>query len=147
MSTRAQRLVRDYLNSSEGRRMPVATRRQFAKYASLAAALLTTRGAFADELTQTPGMTEGPFYPDRLPLDTDNDLLIVNDGITPGMGEVTHLSGRVLSPSGEPVRNAFVEIWQCDHNGSYLHSGSSNRDNYDNNFQGYGRFLTDVKGQ
>ena len=27
--------------------------------------------------------TEGPFYPNKLPLDTDNDLLVINDGITP----------------------------------------------------------------
>ena len=38
-------------------------------------------GAFAEQLTLTPRQTEGPFYPDHLPLDTDNDLLIVNDGI------------------------------------------------------------------
>ncbi len=123
------------------------TRRQFAKYLSFGAAMFTGSGAFADELMQTPAMTEGPFYPDKLPLDTDNDLLIVNDGITPGVGEITHLAGRILTESGEPVRNAFVEIWQCDNNGSYLHAGSSNRTKYDNNFQGYGRFLTDSKGQ
>ena len=123
------------------------TRRQFAKYLSFGAAMLTSAGAFAEELTKTPDMTEGPFYPDKLPLDTDNDLLIVNDGITPAVGEITHLSGRILDPNGEPVRSAFVEVWQCDNQGSYLHSGSSNRDKYDNNFQGYGRFMTDVKGQ
>lgn len=123
------------------------SRRQFLRNLSFGAAMLGCSGAFADELMQTPGMTEGPFYPDKLPLDTDNDLLIVNDGITPGIGEITHLSGRILSISGEPLRNAFVEIWQCDNNGSYLHAGSSNREKYDSNFQGYGRFLTDSKGQ
>ena len=94
----------------------------------------------------TASMTEGPFYPDKLPLDTDNDLLIVNDSITPAVGEISYLRGRVLSKSGEPVRNAFVEIWQVDNNGSYIHSGSDNRGRYDRNFQGYGRFLTDAKG-
>ncbi|MEO8268339.1 MAG: protocatechuate 3,4-dioxygenase, partial [Aureliella sp.] len=79
--------------------------------------------------------------------DTDNDLLILNDSITPAVGEITHLSGRLLSPSGEPIRNAFIEIWQVDNQGAYLHSGSSNRDQRDANFQGYGRFLTDAKGQ
>lgn len=109
--------------------------------------MLSCPGAFAEELQQTPAMTEGPFYPDRLPLDTDNDLLIVNDKLTPAVGEITHLSGRILTESGQPVRGAFVEIWQCDNNGSYLHAGSSNRTEYDTNFQGYGRFLTDSKGQ
>jgi protocatechuate 3,4-dioxygenase beta subunit len=92
-------------------------------------------------------MTEGPFYPDKLPLDTDNDLLVINDSITPAVGEITHLTGRVLNSNGEPIRNAFVEIWQVDNNGAYLHSGTSNRDRRDTNFQGYGRFLTDTKGQ
>jgi protocatechuate 3,4-dioxygenase beta subunit len=111
------------------------------------AAAFATPGLFAEELIATPRLTEGPFYPDKLPLDTDNDLLIINDSVTPAVGEVTHLTGRVLSPAGEPVRNAFVEIWQVDHHGAYLHSGTSNADRRDSNFQGYGRFLTDSKGQ
>jgi protocatechuate 3,4-dioxygenase, beta subunit len=59
---------------------------------------------------------EGPFYPDRLPLDTDNDLIIINNSLTPAVGEITHLSGRVLGANGSPVRNAVVEIWQVDNN-------------------------------
>ena len=104
-------------------------------------------GAFADELIKTPDMGEGPFYPDQLPLDTDNDLLIINDAITPAVGEITHLTGRILSGTGSPIRNAIVEIWQVDHHGVYLHSGSDNGDNRDKNFQGYGRFLTDSAGR
>jgi protocatechuate 3,4-dioxygenase, beta subunit len=103
-------------------------------------------GRFAEELTRTPAQTEGPFYPDRLPLDTDNDLLVLNDGITPAVGTITHLSGRVLDSRGQPIRNAVVEIWQVDNNGSYLHTASSGRAKYDANFQGYGRFLTGSTG-
>lgn len=110
------------------------------------AALFTTPGLFAERLQPTATMTEGPFYPDKLPLDTDNDLLIINDGITPAVGEITHLSGRVLTRTGQPVRGAFVEIWQVDHQGIYLHSGSKNRGDRDSNFQGYGRFMTDASG-
>ena len=110
-------------------------------------AAFTTRGVFAQQLTETAATTEGPFYPDKLPLDTDNDLLIVNDAITPGVGEITHLSGRVLTTSGQPVRNAFVEIWQVDTTGSYIHTGGRQPTGNDRNFQGYGRFLTDSKGQ
>jgi len=87
--------------------------------------LLTEPGRFADELTKTPAMAEGPFYPDKLPLDTDNDLLILNDALTPAVGKVTHLSGRVLTTAGIPVAGAFVEIWQVDNGGIYLHSRSS----------------------
>lgn len=122
------------------------SRRQFMSYSAGAAGLFVTPGLFAEELVRTAPVGEGPFYPDRMPLDTDNDLLIINDSITPAVGEITHLSGRILNTSGEPVRNAFVEIWQVDNNGAYLHSGTSNADKRDSNFQGYGRFLTDVKG-
>src|SRR5437763_1195209 len=83
------------------------------------------RGAFAEELARTPRMTEGPFYPDKLPLDTDNDLLLSNDSITPAVGEVAHLGGKVLDTSGNPIRNAVVEIWQCDANSVYLHTADS----------------------
>src|SRR5712692_9691705 len=89
-------------------------------------AFFTVPGVFAEELTRTPRQTEGPFYPDRLPLDTDNDLIIINDSITPAVGEITHLSGRVLDVKGSPIRSALVEIWQVDNNGVYLHSGSAN---------------------
>jgi protocatechuate 3,4-dioxygenase beta subunit len=104
-------------------------------------------GAFAEQLALTPRQTAGPFYPDRLPLDTDNDLLIINDGITPAVGEVTHLSGRLLDAKGDPIRNAVVEIWQVDGRGVYLHSGSSDADKRDANFQGFGRFLTGSSGE
>jgi protocatechuate 3,4-dioxygenase, beta subunit len=124
-----------------------SSRRRFLGTSALGVALMTQRGLFAEELTQTAALTEGPFYPDRLPLDTDNDLLVINDGITPAVGEITYLGGKVLTSSGSPVRNALVEIWQVDHNGAYLHSGSSNREKADKNFQGYGRFLTDGEGR
>ncbi len=122
-------------------------RRLFTKGLAFGASLFLVPGVFAEELTKTPRLTEGPFYPDKLPLDTDNDLVIVNNSVTPSVGEITHLSGRVLSTSGEPIRNAFVEIWQVDNNGSYIHTGSSNRNKLDANFQGYGRFLTDSEGR
>jgi protocatechuate 3,4-dioxygenase beta subunit len=110
-------------------------------------AFFTTRGLFADELTRTPAQTEGPFYPDKLPLDTDNDLLIINDEITPAVGEITHLTGRILDAKGNPLRNAVVEIWQCDNKGVYLHSRDSSRGGNDANFQGFGRFLTGSTGE
>ena len=123
------------------------TRRQMLQGLAFGTAAFTTPGLFAEELVRTPRQMEGPFYPDRLPLDTDNDLLIVNDGITPAVGEITHLTGRILDAKGEPVRNATVEIWQVDNRGAYLHSGSSNRERRDANFQGFGRFLTGKSGE
>ena len=126
---------------------PKENRRRFIQTMTLGAALFTTRGLFAQTLTQTPSLTEGPFYPDRMPLDTDNDLLIINDSITPAVGEITQLAGRLLTSAGEPVRNAFIEIWQVDAKASYLHSGGRGPAGPDTNFQGYGRFLTGSRGE
>jgi len=143
--------VLDCSFSAELISMPIAfrspQRRQFLGSLAATAAFFTTRGLFAEELVRTAAQTEGPFYPDKLPLDTDNDLLVLNDSITPAVGAITHLSGRVLDANGTPIRNAVVEIWQVDNHGAYLHSRSGNRDKRDANFQGFGRFLTGSTGE
>jgi protocatechuate 3,4-dioxygenase, beta subunit len=133
--------------------LPRASRRGFlgalAGGFALSAAYFTTPGLFAEELAlvRTPAQTEGPFYPNKLPLDTDNDLIIINDSVTPAVGEITHLSGRILDKDGKPVRNALVEIWQVDSKGVYLHTDSAKRKERDEHFQGFGRFLTASSGE
>ena len=124
----------------------ISTRRQFIRGATLGAAALAAPGAFAQALA-TAVTGDGPYYPDRLPLDTDNDLLILNDGLTPAVGEIAHFSGRLFAENGTPVRGAFIEIWQSDVNGSYIHTQGRNDGKIDANFQGYGRFLTDAEGR
>jgi protocatechuate 3,4-dioxygenase beta subunit len=129
------------------------SRRQFltrvgaAGAAGAAATFFDVPGAFAEELVRTPDQTEGPYYPTMLPLDTDNDLLVINNGITPAVGQITYVSGRVLTPSGNPVRNALVEIWHADNSGAYIHPQSMGYANRDRNFQGFGRFLTGSSGE
>lgn len=123
------------------------TRRSFLSGVTGAGAVaFASPGAFAEALLRTPRMTEGPFYPDHLPLDTDNDLIIVNDALSSAVGEITHLSGRILGPTGQPLRNAVMEIWQVDSQGAYLHSRTNNAANRDTNFQGFGRFMTASDG-
>jgi protocatechuate 3,4-dioxygenase, beta subunit len=134
----------------------VPDRREFLRGAAITAAGLAvpsfwnTPGAFAEALLLTPRQTEGPFYPNHLPLDTDNDLIVVNDATTPAIGEITHLSGRVLDANGNPLRNVVIEIWQVDANGVYLHTSDrfgQREGNRDANFQGFGRFLTGSTGE
>ena len=116
------------------------------------AAMYCLPGAFAEqlsstELSSTPRLTEGPFYPDKLPLDKDNDLIIVGDSTTPAVGEITHLTGRVLDRDGKPIKDATIEIWQVDGHGIYLNSRDSGHRPYDKNFQGYGTFTTASSGE
>lgn len=139
--------------------VPIYTRRAFLK--SLTVGALTfpalrvfgeetlrfvESGSYLDELVRTPSQTEGPFYPDKLPLDVDNDLILISPSTTPAVGSITRLSGRVLDLHGEPIKGVTVEIWQVDSHGVYIHSGSGNKQNADRNFQGFGRFETDSKG-
>jgi protocatechuate 3,4-dioxygenase beta subunit len=116
---------------------------------ALGAMALFAPGVFAEQLERTPPLTEGPFYPDKLPLDTDNDLIIINNSLTPAIGTITHLTGRIMDSSGEPIRNAQIEIWQCDANEVYLHTSDSipKDKQRDKNFQGYGRFETASSGE
>lgn len=115
---------------------PEFTRRSFLRGLLIGAASLTAvkafseealrfieEGGFLDELIRTPQQIEGPFYPTKLPLDVDNDLILVKPSTTPAIGKITHLSGRVLDLKGEPLKGLTVEIWQVDGNGVYLHQG------------------------
>ncbi|MBL8174298.1 MAG: IPT/TIG domain-containing protein [Bryobacterales bacterium] len=106
----------------------------------------TERGAFAQALTLTPAQTEGPYYPNVMPVDRDNDLLLLNDNITPAVGTVSWISGSILSRTGSPIRNAVIEIWGADNLGSYIHTSGALNGQRDSNYQGYGRFETASNG-
>jgi len=99
-------------------RHSLLTRRETLRRIAAGSALFAAPGAFAEALMQTPKSTEGPFYPDHLPLDTDNDLLVINEATTPAVGEVAYVTGKILDAKGNPLRNAVVEIWQCDNTGA-----------------------------
>jgi protocatechuate 3,4-dioxygenase beta subunit len=115
---------------------------------SAGAILGLTRPAAA--LTRTPPQSAGPFYPpaaDRF-ADTDWDLVNIAGRVRAAGGEVMHLSGRVLGGNGVPAAGALIEIWQCDANGRYLHSGDVSRTRpRDPDFQGYGVTRTDAQGR
>ena len=120
------------------------TRRQILR---VLPALILPLDCFAQLLEKTPRQTRGPFYPDNLPLDRDNDLIIVNDSLTHAVGEILHLSGTIYDTQGRTLKNAAVEIWQTDNNGHYIHSGDFEASENDQNFQGYGIFQTDSSGR
>jgi protocatechuate 3,4-dioxygenase beta subunit len=96
----------------------------------------------------TPTQTAGPFYPDELPVDADNDLVLIEGALREAGGEPLELSGRIVDLAGAPVAGGLVEIWQCDANGRYLSardwSHFAERDPY---FQGFGRSAMDDDGR
>ncbi len=97
----------------------------------------------------TPRATEGPFYPTPAMrgADVDNDLVKVIGAVREAGGEVITLKGRVLNKQGAPLANMRVEIWQCDMNGKYLHTGDRQNVEFDTGFQGFGHDITNEDGQ
>lgn len=130
---------------------PWIGRRELISGLAVAAAVpLRPRALYAERLlTVTPPQTEGPFYPKDWTGDIDNDLVLVQGEAAKALGHVTHVSGKILDASGQPIRNAEVEIWQCDNNGIYRHprdtSWFSKRER-DPGFQSRGRMTTDTGG-
>lgn len=123
------------------RRLLIGTAGALAGLAALPSAV-----ARATALATTPRQTEGPFYPVELPSETDADLVRLTGADAKALGEVTHVTGRVLDRAGRPLPGALVEIWQCDANGRYLHPGDTGGRPRDPRFQGYGRALADTGG-
>lgn len=121
--------------------------------ALLRSLLLTTGGIitsdlYAEALTLTPRATEGPYYPDHLPLDQDNDLTQIMGGKAPAGGVVTEFGGRLLNADGTPLSGHVIELWQADVNGCYIHSnGTQHGKERDPNFQGFGKIETNAKGE
>ena len=116
----------------------------------------TTLGALAGLIAApaqaavpTPGQTEGPFYPrpSMRFADIDNDLVKIAGAVREAGGEVVHLNGRVLDRDGVPLAGARVEIWQCDANGRYMHTGDRSEAPRDPAFQGFGHDIADDQGR
>ena len=96
------------------------------------------------DATVTPRQSLGPFYPQKLPIDSDADLTFVDGQDGRATGQITVLSGRVLDRNGAPISRARVEIWQCDAFGSYHHPRDGG--GVDPHFQGFGQTITDSDG-
>ena len=124
-------------------------RRTLLRLLGSAGALLGLARPASAALSPTPPQSAGPFYPppaERF-ADTDWDLVKIAGRVRAAGGEVMYLAGRVLGGDGAPVVAALIEIWQCDANGRYLHSGDVSQTRLrDPDFQGYGVTRTDAQG-
>ena len=103
-------------------------------------------GVSLGEIISTPWQGEGPFYPDRIPEDTDNDLVKNGNSTIEAGGKILNLSGSLVNRDSKPIKGMTAEIWQTDVNGVYLHTGSFRSKMRDEQFQGFGRSITDRNG-
>jgi len=117
------------------------------KAVATSATVMMPSSLAAAELVPTPGQTEGPFYPVAFQPDMDNDLVQVTGQAAQALGQVIHVSGRVLDTRGQPRPGSTVEIWQCDANGIYRHPRAAGQGRIDHAFQGYGRTQADEQGR
>ncbi len=92
----------------------------------------------------TPAQTEGPFYPDKLPSDSDADLL-ANGALRYGKGQAAWVEGTLTDADGRAMSGASIEIWQCDQDGRYHHPRDGGQ--ADPAFQGFGRATADAEGR
>ena len=76
----------------------------------------------------------------------DNDLILnyAKNGMPIGERIVVH--GYVYDQLGRPLKNALVEVWQCNASGRYRHKKDQYIGSLDPNFGGCGRMLTDENG-
>jgi protocatechuate 3,4-dioxygenase beta subunit len=62
------------------------------------------------------------------------------------IGERIIVEGCLRDREGEPIPNAFIEIWQCNATGRYAHDRDQHDAPLDPNFTGNGRVFTDENG-
>lgn len=113
-----------------------------------AAAVASVSAAKSQTLAATAAQDLGPFYPIVRPPDHDADLTRLKGRDGTAMGQPINVIGRVVDARGHPIRNARVELWQCNAAGRYDHPGDrANPAAVDPNFQGFARLATDRDGQ
>jgi len=109
--------------------------------------IFSTKLAAAEAaLQRTPGQILGPFYP-LGELAQNSDLTRISGRSGRAEGQVLNVMGRVLNLSGEPVRNAKVEVWQANTYGRYAHPSDPNPAPLDPNFDGAAILTTDSEGR
>ena len=113
-----------------------------------AAAVASASAAKSPTLVATSAQDLGPFYPIIRPADHDADLTRVKGRDGTAAGQPINVIGRIVDQRGNPVRDAQVEIWQCNAAGRYDHPGDrANPASLDPNFQGFARLWTGRDGE
>lgn len=97
--------------------------------------------------TPTPSEIEGPFFPDNTSVENDVDLTRLTGRAERAAGKVIEVRGRVLGPTGQPIKGARVQLWQANAAGRYAHTAdAANAAPLDPNFQGYAAIASGTDG-
>lgn len=123
----------------------------------MTAAPRRTRPRYDVYLRQTPAQTLGPFFHQGLLrtrgvfqvpglCDDERDVLHHELARPGAAGERIALEGLVLDGLGQPISDAFLEIWQANAHGRYHHPLDPSGREIDPAFDGYGRAATDARG-
>lgn len=95
----------------------------------------------------TPSQTIGPFYPQALIQQGEDDLACKEPGGARAQGTPIVFSGQITDEAGVPVRGALVEVWQANRWGKYEHPVDQTPEPVDPDFRGHGRMLSDAQGR
>ncbi|BBM86936.1 protocatechuate 3,4-dioxygenase [Candidatus Uabimicrobium amorphum] len=95
----------------------------------------------------TVSQTEGPFYPQDLSQEKDNDLTRIKGSTQQATGNIVYIFGSVRDENCQPIPKAIVEIWQACASGRYKHSEDTHNAPLDENFQYWGRYICDDSGR
>jgi protocatechuate 3,4-dioxygenase beta subunit len=93
----------------------------------------------------TAGEMSGPVF--AAPRPEEANLTVTAPGRPRAMGQLLHLTGRVLDENGRPMAGVLLEIWQCNAAGKYIHHNDPSPVPVDPNFLGVGRAMTDGEGR
>ncbi len=92
-------------------------------------------------LLATSSQTVGPYVHIAFPRVASADLAPEGVG-----GERIVVGGTIVDGDGKPMGDGFVEIWQADAEGRYVHPESSGAARSASGFKGFGRCATDAAG-
>lgn len=66
--------------------------------------------------TQTPSTVFGPFFVENMPIRQFADSIVVENG---ERSKTLLLKGQIRNAKGEPIENAYIDVWQTADNGMY----------------------------
>ena len=89
------------------------------------------------KLGETPSQTVGPYFSMRLAGEGQNLLTTRDDRIV--------IVGTVLDGAGNPIEDAFLEIWQAGPSGRYNHPDDRRELELEPSFTGFGRAASDFE--